>query len=161
MDDRQVPLQTTYLMTLDMEAMEGLEIGKTPSGYRRIDRIAGGTFDGPKLRGTVVTATDHLLVHRDESAHPDVRLVLETHDSVLIQVMYQGVVTGPKEVLKRLGRRETVPGDEYYMRNALFFETAMDGAYAWLNNIIGVGRGAVRILDGGAFGVRYEVFHIL
>ena len=41
------------------------------------------------------------------------------------------------------------------------FETAMDGAYAWLNNIIGVGRGAVRILDGGAFGVRYEIFHIL
>ena len=44
MDDRQAPLQTEYLMTLDMEAMEGLEIGKTPRGYRRIDRIARGTF---------------------------------------------------------------------------------------------------------------------
>jgi len=161
MDDRQAPLQTEYLMTLDMEAMEGLEIGKTPRGYRRIDRIARGTFEGPKLRGTVVTATDHLLVHRDDSAHPDVRLVLETDDGVLIQITYQGIVTGPKDVLKRLGRREDVPGDQYYMRNAMFFETAMDGAYAWLNNIIGVGRGAVRILDGGAFGVRYEIFQVL
>jgi len=101
------------------------------------------------------------LVHRDDSAHPDVRLVLETDDGVLIQITYQGIVTGPKDVLKRLGRREDVPGDQYYMRNAMFFETAMDGAYAWLNNIIGVGRGAVRILDGGAFGVRYEIFQVL
>ena len=75
--------------------------------------------------------------------------------------MYQGIVTGPKEVLKRLGRREAVSGDEYYMRYTLFFETAMDGAYAWLNNIIGVGRGAAHIIDGGAFGVSYKIFYNL
>ncbi|MDA0369441.1 MAG: DUF3237 domain-containing protein [Proteobacteria bacterium] len=161
MDDRQAPLQTDYLMTLDMEAMVGLEIGKTPRGYRRIDRIERGTFSGPKLSGKVVTATDHLLVLRDNSARPDVRLVLETTDGVLVQIMYQGIVWGPKEVLKKLGRREEVSGDQYYMRSAAFFETAMDNDYAWLNNVIAVGRGAVRILDGGAFGVRYDLFQVL
>ncbi len=161
MDDRQAPLASEYLMTLDMQAMPGLDIGKTPRGWRRIDRIAQGTVEGPKLRGTVVTATDHLLVHRDDSAHPDVRLVLETDDGALIQVTYKGVVTGPTEVMKALGRREDVSGEAYYMRNALFFEVAMDSPYAWLNNVLAVGRGAVRILDGGAFGVRYEVFRIL
>ena len=161
MDDQQAPLRTEYLMTLDMEAMPGLEIGKTPRGWRRIDRIERGTFEGPKLRGGVVTATDHLLVLRDDSARPDVRLVLETDDGVLIQVAYQGIVSGPKDVLKKLGRREAVPGDRYYMRSAVFFETAMDNDYAWLNSTIAIGRGAVRILDGGAFGVRYELFQVL
>lgn len=161
MDERQAPLRSEYLMTIDMQAAVGLEIGKTPRGWRRIDRIVEGSFAGPHLNGTVVTATDHLLVLRDNSSRPDVRLVLETGAGELIQVTYQGIVAGPDEVLKKLGRREAVPGDRFYMRNALFFETAMDNGCAWLNSTLAVGRGAVRILDGGAFGVTYEVFRIL
>ncbi|HJN03643.1 MAG TPA: DUF3237 family protein, partial [Alphaproteobacteria bacterium] len=70
MDDKQDPLRTEFLFTLDMEAMDGLEIGKTPRGWRRIDRIARGSFKGPNLSGSVITATDHLLVLRDDSVRP-------------------------------------------------------------------------------------------
>ncbi|MBM3505622.1 MAG: DUF3237 domain-containing protein [Alphaproteobacteria bacterium] len=161
MDTRQQPLRTEPLFTIDMEAMQGLDLGKTPRGWRRIDRIARGRFDGAKLRGTVVTATDHLLVLRDDSARPDVRIVLETDDRHLIQMTYQGVVAGPKDVLKALGRRETVDPVLYYMRNAIFFETAMDGPYAWLNAVLAVGMGAVRIQADKAFAVTYRVFQVL
>ena len=161
MDDKQDPLRTEFLFTLDMEAMDGLEIGKTPRGWRRIDRIARGSFKGPNLSGSVITATDHLLVLRDDSVRPDVRLVLRTDDDELIQIMYQGIVAGPTEVLKRLGRRESVPGDQYYMRSAVFFETAIGNNCAWLNSTLAVGRGVVRILDGGAFGVTYYLFRVL
>jgi hypothetical protein len=153
-------LASAYLMTIDLAAMPGLDLGKTPRGWRRIDRVAHGRFEGPRLRGTVVTATDHLLVLRDDSVRPDVRLVLETDDRHLIQMTYQGVVAGPPDVLKALGRRETVDPALYYMRNAIFFETAIAGPYAWLNSILAVGMGIVRIQDDRSFAVRYEVHEV-
>lgn len=161
MDTQQRPLRSEFLFHIDMAALPGLDIGKTPRGWRRIDRIKEGTFEGPKLKGRVVVATDHLLVLRDNTSRPDVRIVLETHDGTLIQMTYQGIVAGPEEQLKKLGQRETVDPETYYMRNAIFFETAISSPYAWLNSTLAVGLGAVRIQADKAFAVRYTVHAIL
>ena len=108
-----------------------------------------------------VVATDHLLVLRDNTSRPDVRIVLETDDGHLIQMTYQGIVAGPEEQLKKLGQRQEVDPATYYMRNAIFFETAMANPYAWLNSTLAVGLGAVRIQADKAFAVRYTVHRIL
>ena len=47
-------IRTSHLMTMKL-AVSGLQpIGDTPAGHRRIGLVAGGTFEGPKLRGTVL-----------------------------------------------------------------------------------------------------------
>ncbi len=47
-------IRTAHLMTLTL-AVSGMQaIGATPSGNRRIGLVAGGTFQGERLRGTVL-----------------------------------------------------------------------------------------------------------
>ena len=47
-------IRTSHLLTLKL-AVNGMQpVGETPSGNRRIGLVAGGTFEGPKLRGTVL-----------------------------------------------------------------------------------------------------------
>jgi hypothetical protein len=161
MDSQQRPLTSEFLFHIDMEALPGLDIGKTPRGWRRIDRIKKGWFEGPRIKGTVVTATDHLLVMRDNTSRPDVRAILQADDGTLIQMTYQGIVAGPEEQLKKLGQRQQVDPATYYMRNAIFFETAIGGPHAWLNSTLAVGLGAVRIQEDKSFAVRYTVHRIL
>jgi hypothetical protein len=44
---------TEFLFTIALE-VPVLALGETPHGTQRIARIAGGSFDGPKLRGKVL-----------------------------------------------------------------------------------------------------------
>ena len=51
-----VQLQSAPLMVLDLDVpfAEMLSIGATPAGRRRIAPVAGGSFSGDRLRGTVL-----------------------------------------------------------------------------------------------------------
>ena len=47
-------IRTAHLMTLTL-AVGGMQaVGATPNGNRRIGLVAGGTFQGERLRGTVL-----------------------------------------------------------------------------------------------------------
>jgi hypothetical protein len=46
-------IATDFLFTIALE-VPVLALGETPYGARRIARVAGGSFDGPRLRGTVL-----------------------------------------------------------------------------------------------------------
>ncbi len=151
------PLETSFLTHFVIEAMPGLEIGKPPAGWRRVDRILKGTFEGPRLSGEIVTGTDPVLVMRDDSARLDVRMVLRTTDDVLIQMTYDGIVAGSRDVMKRIGRREAVDASEYYLRTAVAFEAA-DPRYEWLNGALAVATGRLLVFPNGAFGDHYNVY---
>ena len=60
--------------------------GATPYGQRRIFPVAGGRFEGARVRGTVLpeTSGDWLLMRSDAAFQQDVRLLLRTHDEALI-----------------------------------------------------------------------------
>jgi hypothetical protein len=133
------------------------ELGSTPNGRRRIAPVSGGSFEGERLRGSVLphAGADWVLIRPDDSLALDVRLTLKTDDEALIYMTYRGVRHGPAAVIARLTRGERVDPAEYYFRTAPMFETATD-RYAWINNIVAVGVGE-RLVDG----VRYEVFEIL
>ena len=152
-------LDTSFLTHFVIEAMPGLEIGKTPSGWRRVDRILRGHFEGPRLTGEIVTGTDPVLVMRDDSARLDVRMVLRPHDDALIQMTYDGIVAGPRDVMKRIGRREEVDPRDYYLRTAVQFETG-DERYAWLNTTLAVATGHLLVFPNGAFGDHYNIYQI-
>ena len=161
MSDAAVPpLRTEFLTHFTIEAEPGLEVGKTTHGWRRIDRVLSATFQGPRFSGVLVEATDPVLALRDDSARLDVRMILRTGDGVLVQMTYDGIVAGPQEVMKRIGRREVVDASDYYMRTAVQFECG-DPRYRWLNDSLCVATGRLLVFPSGAFGDHYNVYRVL
>jgi hypothetical protein len=135
------PIDLTHLLTVRFEVTAPRPLGKTPYGERRIVQITGGTFEGERLRGTVIPeGGDWLLLRHDGVLQLDVRATLQTDDNELIYVTYRGYRHGPEEVIARLARGERVDPSEYYFRMAPFFETASE-RYDWLNRIVAVGTG--------------------
>ncbi|MDP6688593.1 MAG: DUF3237 family protein, partial [Alphaproteobacteria bacterium] len=60
-------IQTEFLFELVAELVTIRDLGQIPMGNRRIAELAGGTFEGPKLRGRILPAAggDWLLIRPD------------------------------------------------------------------------------------------------
>jgi hypothetical protein len=144
------------LLIFQIEVKPPMIIGATPGYDRRIGEIAGGRFEGEKLRGKILSGgSDWQSLRADGTTTINVRLVMETDDGALIGMTYLGMRHGPKEVLDRIARGEKVSPTEYYMRVTPYFETASD-KYGWLNRIVSVAYG--HRMAGGAI---YHVFQVL
>ncbi len=130
------------------ELGEPLELGHTPWGRRRIIAIAGGDFEGPRMRGTILAGgADWQVVHPGGTAVIDTRYTLQTHDGVLISVATQGVRHGPAEVLARIAAGELVdPADDYFRVSVRYEVADDDAAYGWLNRTVAVAS-AIRLAD--------------
>jgi hypothetical protein len=77
-------------------------IGDGPLGLRILFGAAGGTFEGPRLRGEVVPGGgDWALFRADGAMSLDVRPTLRTHDSALVQMTYGGRWITPPELRSR------------------------------------------------------------
>jgi hypothetical protein len=149
-------VRTTPLFTVALKVPTIQNLGRTPLGERRIGIVAGGSFEGPKLSGTVEEGgSDWILVRPDGALQLDVRLTLKTNDGHLIGMTYRGYRHGPAAVIERLNRGDPVDPSEYYFRIAPFFETASE-KYGWLNRIVTVGLG--HRPPGGPV---YRVFEVL
>jgi len=67
-------IRTEFLFTIALE-VHVLLPGVTPYGSRRIFRFDTGSFEGPKLRGTVLPGgSGPTLMRRDDVLEIDVRL---------------------------------------------------------------------------------------
>jgi len=150
-------IQTRHLFTLVAAVPQIADLGATPQGTRRIATVAGGTFKGERLRGTILPAPggDWIVVRSDGATILDVRLTLETDDRQLIYMTYRGVRHGPAEVMARLAKGEAVDPASYYFRTTPVFETA-SAKYDWLNRIVSVATGRRE-----ASGPVYEVYEVL
>jgi hypothetical protein len=124
-------------------ALEGiLKFGDTPYGERRVINIAGGTVEGPRLKGKILPGgADWQIVRGDGVVHLHARYSVEAEGGGLILVNSEGYRHGPPEIMARLARDETVDPALYYFRAFMRFETADPNA-AWLNRILAVGYGA-------------------
>jgi hypothetical protein len=151
------PLRSRPLFTLRMSLHPFQDVGATPLGHRRVVPVAGGSFEGERLRGEVLphAGSDWLLQRGNGSFQQDVRLTLQADDGALILMSYRGVRHASPEVSAQLARGERLDPSQYYLRIAPFFETA-GARLNWLNDIVSVGLGE-RLPDG----VVYEVFEIL
>src|SRR5919205_3661208 len=119
-----LPVEHLFTLTFTTAARAAIEGG--PNGTRRITAITGGTFAGPKVRGTVVGSPggDWLIVRPDGSLRFDVRLLLQTEDGAAIFMAYSGIGVANE--------------GSFSLRTAPQFETA-DARYAWLNTVQAVG----------------------
>jgi hypothetical protein len=154
-------IRTRHLFTMSLQIAGLQPIGMTPSGNRRIALIAGDTFEGERLRGTVLPGGAGWNVTRPDGATTfDARLVLQTDDGATIGMIYRGMRHGPAEVMQRLDRGDNVDPSEYYFRAAIVFETAATAAYDWLSRIFAIGAGHRRP-EGPLHEIFEEIFEVL
>lgn len=125
MADETVAVEHIFTVTANT-AQQAILQG-APQGTRLLVNVLGGTFDGPKLRGTVLAGGgDWLTVRADGSFKLDVRLTLQTDDGANILMTYQGIGVNEEGAMK--------------LRTAPLFETGAE-QYAWLNNIQAIAHG--------------------
>jgi len=129
------------LMRLEVEVPPPQKLGLVPHGTRVIAPIAGGTFEGPRLRGKVLPGGgDWTLLRSDGVLELDLRITLETDDGALILLTSFGLRHGPADVLAALARGEPVDPSKYYFRTAPRFETSA-ARYTFLNRLIAIASG--------------------
>ena len=118
------------------------EVGAAKYGKRRIIGINGGHFEGPDIRGIVLSGgADWQTVREDGTADLVAKYSLKTDDGVIIFIENSGIRTATPEVLARLARGEEVPPAEYYMRTAATFEVDAKSKYHWLNKSVIISTG--------------------
>ncbi len=149
-------IRTAHLMTMRLTVNGMQMVGATPNGGRRVGLVGGGTFEGARLKGTILPGgADWIMARPDGSTTLDVRIVLQTDDGAAIAMTYRGLRHGPAEVMDKVNKGEFVDPALYYFRTAILFETASE-KYAWLNGIIAIGTGS-RPPEGPV----YDVFEVL
>ena len=151
-------LASEFLFVLTMQTGGRITVGDATYGNRIIAPIEGGEFEGPALKGKVLSGGDWLLIRDNGCRVLDVRVALETDDGHPVYMTYGGRWMADPLRQTRVFARETshlVDPSEYYLRAIVQFE-AGDERYRWLNDILAVGVG--RRIEGG---VRYAVHRIL
>jgi hypothetical protein len=135
-------LQSEFLLDLTLEAQTPQNLG-SPGGGRLIVPVSGGTFAGPRLKGTIIPPGGDWIVQRpDGSRVLDVRILFQTEDGEKIYVSWRGIAYTPQ-------------GGAFNARILPVFETTAP-KYAWLNNVVAVG---VYRPDLGK--IAYRVYRIL
>lgn len=135
-------LQSEFLLDLTIDAARPHEVGP-PGAGRLVVPVAGGFFEGPRLKGTIVPpAGDWILERTDGSRVLDVRALLQTQDAQTILISWRGVAY-------------TQADGSLFARILPLFET-QSPTYAWLNDVVGVG---LYLPAPGK--IRYRVFRIL
>jgi hypothetical protein len=129
-----------HLFTINITTAAPVPIPDGPQGSRMFIGVTGGTFEGERLRGTVVAGSggDYVTLRASGTMKLDVRLLLATDDGAHILMTYNGV--GASDA------------DGFGLRTAPLFE-AGDARYAWLNDFQGVAVGELT-----AEGVVYQVY---
>jgi uncharacterized protein DUF3237 len=117
-------MNTRPLMRLSLRLAATEEIGLTPNGQLTIFPVTGGSFEGERLRGTVLGGADWVTAAVDGTFELDLRLTLETDDGALIHMTFTGVRDDANRYFRTLPR----------------FETAAP-KYAFLNRLLAVGIG--------------------
>lgn len=147
-------VRTRPLFIMRLDVLPYQIIGGPDGAFRRVGVVPGGIFEGERLSGKVLGGSDWQTVRGDGSVLLDVKLVLETADSALIAMTYEGIRRGPAEVIERVNKGEDVDPATYYFRTNPMFETA--SSYSWINGILAIGAGYRT-----PAGVIYSLFEVL
>ncbi len=151
-------LKTEFLCTVTahVDWRQVIDVGVTPHGIRQIICIKGGTFKGPKLKGTVLPGGGDWFVRRaDQMVELDVRCVLRTDDNHLMYCCLRGINEMTAEVAIKAMTGQSVDSSKYYFRVTAVTETGSE-KYSWLNRIVAVGVG--KLIPAG---VEYEIYAVL
>ena len=129
-------LESEFLLELVLDVDAQIDAGHTS-----IAPVTGGTFSGPRIKGTVHPGGADWITQVSGHSSLDVRITLETDDGEFIYMSYTGVVRpGP---------------DGLYWTVRPIFNTASE-KYDWLNHVVYIGKS--KQVPGK---VAYDIFRIL
>ncbi len=118
---------TEFVMQLRVTLGQPYSVGATPQGHRQVIPITGGTFEGPRLRGTILEGgADYQLTHGQRTSVEAIYNI-RTDDGVNIHIRNCGIIASTPNA-------DGQPS--FYFRTAPRFEAPEDSPYAWLNNAI-------------------------
>ena len=142
-----------HLFDISLRVGQPQDVGALREGQRIIAPVLEGKFSGPRLKGEVLPGGADWLVLNQDVARLDVRITLRTEDGALIYMTYGGVLRPFSHVMAHMVRGESPPAGSYYWYVTPRFETGNQN-YAWLNDVVAVGVGAIG--PGGT--VDYSVY---
>jgi hypothetical protein len=135
------PIQLALLFRAEVAVAPAVELGAGTIGIRRMVPILAGSFEGPRMKGTIPAGgADWQMIRSDGVTEIEAHYTLETEDRVIIRVVNRGYRHGPPEVMRRLALGDPVDPSEYYFRAAPSFEAPL-GRYQWLNQHLFVSTG--------------------
>src|SRR5260221_5496888 len=110
-------MNTRLLMTLRVTVAAPQNIGAVPHGTRRTAPLSGGSFEGPRLRGTVLPggSADWLLLRADGVLELDLRATLPTDDGALVSMRSVRLRHRPPPVIAAGARRQAGDPATYYL----------------------------------------------
>jgi hypothetical protein len=135
-------LQTKYVFSLAINVGAPIVAGDLGYGVRRVIAVLGGEVRGPGMKGTIFpVGADFQTIRPNGLTELEAKYAFEMDDGAVIYIENIGVRFGPKELLDRIARGETVDPALIYFRSVPRFETGAEN-YRWLMENLFVGVGA-------------------
>ena len=134
-------LQTKYVFSLAIKVGAPIVAGDFGHGVRRIIPILGGEVRGEAIKGTIFpVGADFQTIRPNGFTELEAKYAFEMDDGAIVYIENVGIRFGPKELLDRIAKGETVDPALIYFRSVPKFETGAE-KYRWLmqNLFIGVG----------------------
>jgi hypothetical protein len=133
-----------YEFTYHATLKEPVTVGAGPYGTRLVFEVTGGSVEGPRLKGQILTGgADWLLVGPDGWGRLDVRAQVVTDDGAAIYLSYFGILEMNEAVQRASAEASGTDYGDQYFRTSPRFETG-DPRYAWLNHTVFVAAGHLR-----------------
>src|SRR6266852_4122778 len=134
-------LQTKYVFSLAITIGAPIVAGDFGLGVRRIIPRLGGDARGEGINGTILPCgADFQTIRPKGLTELEAKYAFEMDDGAIVYIENVGIRFGPKQLLDRIAKGESVDPALIYFRSVPKFETGAE-MYRWLmeNLFIGVG----------------------
>lgn len=119
--------QLEFALQLKVSIGEPYGIDNTQHGRRTVVPITGGTFEGPRLKGTILNGGADYQLNGEKRTELEAIYCIRTDDGINIHVRNKGIIYNGLDA-------EGKP--TFYFRAAPMFEAPADSKYGWLNNAL-------------------------
>ena len=126
----QIPAapELEFALQLKVTLGQAFSIENTQHGRRTVIPITGGTFEGPGIKGTIITGgADYQLNGADGRTELEAIYCIKTDDDIYIHVRNRGIIANGKDADGK---------PTFYFKAAPQFEAPADSKYGWLNNAL-------------------------
>jgi Protein of unknown function (DUF3237) len=135
-------LQTRYVFGLVIQVGAPIVAGDFGHGVRRIIPILGGEVRGEGINGTIFPCgADFQTIRPNGLTELEAKYAFEMDDGAIVYIENIGIRFGPKQLLDRIAKGESVDPALIYFRSVPKFETGAE-KYRWLMESLFIGVGA-------------------